>query len=137
LYRLGRSNPKQVDAVIKDIAKILVQCTRQTDFVARYGGEEFCVILPDTPLEGAVKTAEKIRLAYKAHDIKNIADGSIIKSTCTLGVASLKGNNFATIQEFIEAADQLLYVGKKGGRDRVVFKQPGAEPQSYSPSPTA
>lgn len=34
---------------------------RSTDLVARYGGEEFAVILPSTPLSGAVMIAEQIQ----------------------------------------------------------------------------
>ncbi|HEX8245822.1 MAG TPA: diguanylate cyclase, partial [Longimicrobium sp.] len=37
------------DAVLREVASVLMYTVRPTDVVARYGGEEFVVILPDTP----------------------------------------------------------------------------------------
>ncbi|HEX4924378.1 MAG TPA: GGDEF domain-containing protein, partial [Bdellovibrionales bacterium] len=90
------------------------------DFVARYGGEEFVVVLPDTDKVGAVQTAERIRQNYKNHKIKNLTGEGFLQSTCSLGVATLKGSSFATIDEMIEHADKNLYTAKKSGRDRVI-----------------
>jgi len=111
---------QQGDQVIKDIAMIMSENSRETDLVARYGGEEFVIVLPETDQKGAIVAAEKIRLAYQNHKIKNINDGSFISSTCSLGVATLSGDNFKTIDEMIEHADQNLYKAKEGGRNRVV-----------------
>jgi len=40
--------------VLRELATIILDTTRKTDFVARYGGEEFAVILPDTVIEGGL-----------------------------------------------------------------------------------
>ena len=49
------------DSVLKIIANTIRDHTKRRDKVFRYGGEEFTVILPNTPLEGAVIVGEKIR----------------------------------------------------------------------------
>jgi diguanylate cyclase (GGDEF)-like protein len=47
------------------IAEILVRATRQVDLRASLGGGRFGLILPETPLEGAVVLAERIRQAVE------------------------------------------------------------------------
>jgi diguanylate cyclase (GGDEF)-like protein len=112
---------QQGDQVIKDIAKILQANARQTDFVARYGGEEFVVVLPDTDQAGAVQVAEKMRLAYQNHKIKNLTADGFISSTCSMGVATLNAaHNFAGTEDMIKHADENLYKAKKGGRNQTV-----------------
>lgn len=49
------------DQVLKQVAAILRQGARDTDFVARYGGEEFVLILPNTDSPGALEMAERLR----------------------------------------------------------------------------
>lgn len=50
------------DECLRRVAQcIAASMTRANDFVARYGGEEFVVLLADTPLEQAVRAAEKVR----------------------------------------------------------------------------
>jgi len=49
------------DLVLKEVARTLIENTREVDHLARYGGEEFAVILPNTTLEDAAAYAEKMR----------------------------------------------------------------------------
>src|SRR5947207_15998933 len=49
------------DLVIRTIAETIRSTCREIDFAARYGGEEFTVILPETPLAGAIQVADRIR----------------------------------------------------------------------------
>ncbi|MDO8426935.1 MAG: diguanylate cyclase, partial [Deltaproteobacteria bacterium] len=51
----------QGDMVLKKVAGVFMKHTREVDTAARYGGEEFAVILLETPSEGALKIAERIR----------------------------------------------------------------------------
>jgi len=111
---------QQGDVVIKDIAKILVDSTRSTDFVARYGGEEFVIALPQTNRAAAVQIAERIRENFQNHKIKNIVGGEDLSGTCSLGVSTFEGHNYAGIDDMIKQADDNLYKAKKGGRNQVV-----------------
>ena len=49
------------DARLRQLARVLQQHVRQSDFVARYGGEEFVFILPATDALGALHQAERLR----------------------------------------------------------------------------
>jgi len=49
------------DIVLKRVAAIMREASRDVDFVARYGGEEFLIMMPETEIEGATEFAERIR----------------------------------------------------------------------------
>jgi len=101
------------DQVIKTVADVLKNCSRDTDIVGRYGGEEFCVILPNLDLEKAAQVAERIRNA-----IEKISCSGV-KITVSMGVSSLKQSTNKP-DELINQADKALYAAKKSGRNRVV-----------------
>src|SRR5258708_35104307 len=54
------------DAVLAELASILVTGARESDVCARYGGEEFGLILPETTEPGARTLAERIRANFPA-----------------------------------------------------------------------
>ena len=49
------------DDVLKVVAKILLENTRESDIVCRYGGEEFLVFIPEAQPTDLFIIAEKIR----------------------------------------------------------------------------
>ena len=55
----------QGDAVLRHVASVLRENSRDADSPARYGGEELSLILPHTDLEGAHAIAERIRTAVE------------------------------------------------------------------------
>jgi len=103
------------DLVIRTIASTIRSGCREIDFAARYGGEEFAVILPETPLPGAIQVAERIRERIWAETFPRI--GNI---TASVGVSSYPANAL-TKEDLIRVADQALYVAKNGGRNRVSY----------------
>jgi diguanylate cyclase (GGDEF)-like protein len=103
------------DIVIRTIAETIRTTCREIDFAARYGGEEFTVILPETPLNGAIQVANRIRERIAAEEIPGI--GSI---TASIGVSNYPVNALGT-EDLIRVADQALYIAKNGGRDRVAY----------------
>lgn len=105
------------DSALVGLAQVANAIVRNVDLVARLGGEEFAVLLPDTPLEGAVDVAERLRRAV-ADKVFMGPEGQRIGFTISLGCASVKEGvrNFA---ELLSLADQALYSAKQGGRNRV------------------
>jgi diguanylate cyclase (GGDEF)-like protein len=101
------------DMVIRSVANTIRSSCREFDFAARYGGEEFTVILPETPLSGAVSVADRIRERIAAEQFPGI--GSI---TASVGISNYPANALNK-EDLIRVADQALYVAKNGGRDRV------------------
>ena len=110
---------REVATALKDIPG------RAGDLVARYGGEELAIILPNTPLAGALTIAEQARCAVRAHSIAHKGNaGNIV--TISLGVAAAsRSGGLATPAALIEAADRALYAAKAGGRDAVRGVQSG------------
>ena len=111
------------DEVLKITGQILRDAVRPDDVAARYGGEEFIVILPQTPKDGAVKAAERIREGMISHKFPN-------GETQPLGLVSLSGgvstfpDDGRAGPELIVAADQALYKAKNAGRNRVLRAEP-------------
>ncbi len=95
---------------------------RTSDIPARYGGEEFAVILPDTPLEGALILAELLRervttLAMLPELAKLVPPD--VSLSCSIGVACFP-THASTSEELIGAADQAVYAAKAAGRNCVL-----------------
>jgi len=103
-------------AVLKQLAGIVKMCARSIDYVAKYGGDEFVLILPQTPTEGALVLAERVRMAVAAQPFPEVPSGEI---TCSIGVATYPKNG-KSVGELIESADNALYAAKQAGKNRVM-----------------
>ncbi|NLL62917.1 MAG: GGDEF domain-containing protein [Ruminococcaceae bacterium] len=106
------------DEVIKGIAEILIKNCRNYDVVARYGGEEFLLVMPGASVRTAFDRAEKIRKKVeKARFVKEIEH----PITVSCGIAEYLPT-FKTVEEFIGVADKFLYIAKKSGRNKTIWK---------------
>jgi diguanylate cyclase (GGDEF)-like protein len=119
------------DAVLAELAQILVTGARESDVCARYGGEEFALILHETNLDGARTVAERIRAKVAA---ASFPGG--LKLTISVGVAAT--DQPALFTQLIDRADQALYAAKQGGRNQVrVADMTGPAPKPHTPKPEA
>jgi len=110
------------DFILKKFAGQILDSIRKEDIACRYGGEEFVVILPETPLETAMKRAEKLRKNINISSIEY--RGEIITDvTASIGVATwpLHGED---PHACLKAADIALYQAKELGRNRVEVAKP-------------
>ena len=107
------------DLVLKQLAEILKSLLREQDVLGRHGGEEFTVLLPHTAQQGAWQTAERIRLGIE-NNMLQLEDGRTIKFTVSLGIAEL-GEQTATLDSLLNAADHALYRAKNEGRNKAVL----------------
>jgi diguanylate cyclase len=107
------------DEVLKFVASKTRETIRETDFVARFGGEEFSIIMPRTPLAAAGLVAERIRTRFAQSTLKTAnTSRSLGMITVSVGVARYRPGE--SPEEFVDRADQALYLAKTGGRNRVV-----------------
>jgi diguanylate cyclase (GGDEF)-like protein len=108
---------QQGDAVLKAVARVVQENSREADAPARYGGEEMAVILPHTDLDGAYAIAERVRAAIEGLRVPRIDGQGTLSVTASLGVAaSTEGDKNALISD----ADGALYEGKRQGKNRSV-----------------
>lgn len=105
------------DQVLRTIAERCRSVLRSSDKIGRYGGEEFVVILPETTIEMAEKTASRIRNVVSDRQI--IVDNAKISVTVSLGVSSMDTDWKLALEQVLEQADQALYRAKQSGRNRV------------------
>jgi diguanylate cyclase (GGDEF)-like protein len=109
------------DRVLTAVASAIRRLCRDSDIAARYGGEEFAVALPETPLEGALHWAEKIRRAIEESGLGPHAE----PITVSIGVAALDPSA-PTPRRLVDAADRQLYRAKARGRNCVCGPDEGA-----------
>jgi len=110
------------DSVLAQISRLVHSASRTEDIVCRYGGEEFVVLLREIDERGAARYAERIRRRVERAEFQFIdKDGNqrSIKATISVGLATLGVTRYATIDDFITAADKQLYQAKRTGRNRV------------------
>ncbi len=108
------------DIVLKELANKLIDTLRQSDVVTRIGGEEFAIVFPNTNLDSAYKTSEKIRKSIENMSI-NIRDEVIIRFTISIGVTQFDKDIDKNLNTILKRADQAMYKAKNTGRNRVII----------------
>ncbi len=119
------------DQVLSQLAKILLNNVRETDFVIRYGGEEFLILLVDCDTRTSGEMAERIRQkvqAYKFH-----IPGNAIRMTLSIGTAMFPTSPDQEIWNTFKCADIALYWAKENGRNVVIDYDSTARNREASP----
>jgi diguanylate cyclase (GGDEF)-like protein len=108
---------QQGDLVLKSVARVLRETSREADSAARYGGEEMALVLPHTDLEGSYAIAERVRAAIGNLRIPRLDGAGELRVTASLGVgATTDGHKDALIAD----TDAALYRAKHGGKNQTV-----------------
>jgi diguanylate cyclase (GGDEF)-like protein len=102
--------------LLRQLAERIQAELRYTDVPARYGGDEFIVLLPETPVEGAMDVAERMRVSMAAKAL--VFDGKPVTATISIGVAGFPGDG-QSMDAIVGRADRALYKAKHAGRNRV------------------
>lgn len=109
------------DDVLRRIARILCECTRETDARIRYGGEEFVILLPGTNLLQACRILDRIRRTLAEPVMTSPVDQRPISVTVSVGMAAHMDGHYRADRpvDLVQTADKALYRAKREGRNRV------------------
>jgi diguanylate cyclase (GGDEF)-like protein len=113
------------DRALVELANIIRNDVRQTDVVARLGGEEFVVLAPETPMEGALLLAERLRAGIELR----------LAFTVSIGVASTQHPDGKMASALLKLADEALYRAKHAGRNCVIAAE-ASQPKFQPPLTT-
>ncbi len=91
---------------------------RLENVASRFGGEEFSIILRNVDAALGHSIAERIRKTIASGPIEH--RGKSIPVTISIGIATLDGENFDTIEDLIHRADEHLYAAKEKGRNQTI-----------------
>lgn len=105
------------DLVLARVASAMGQRLRVTDVLGRVGSDEFAVVLPGVEPDGAIAVAEALLNGIRALRMQDD-----VRVTASMGVAA---SSRPVASELLAEADAALLAAKQGGRDRVVFAEPG------------
>jgi diguanylate cyclase (GGDEF)-like protein len=104
------------DSMLREVAKLLRDAVRDSDYVGRLGGDEFGMLLVGCPLEKARQIADDVCRAVG--DYRFIWKDKIFNIGVSVGLVEISAES-GTMEELLAAADAACYVAKKDGTGRV------------------
>lgn len=106
------------DVILTKIAEVCEHSLRPSDVIGRFGGEEFVVALPQTNTKDAQAVAE--RLKDNVAELQLLDEMRDLRLSVTIGVAVACADD-TDLDALITRADNMLYAGKRDGRNQVVI----------------
>jgi diguanylate cyclase (GGDEF)-like protein len=104
------------DLVLKAVSgKLASLVDDKRHLLARLGGEEFGILFQGIEIGDAYDYCERIRKAIS--EIRIVVDDEEISVTISMGLAAISDSE--TFDNYLNAADQYLYLAKHSGRNRV------------------
>ena len=104
------------DQLLQRLAAAMRSALHTREVFGRYGGEEFLVLFPDTNMDQARQSAERLRTSLRDQLLR--VDDQDVTVTLSMGLASYE-NGDVLFDQVARRADIALYVAKTQGRDRV------------------
>jgi diguanylate cyclase (GGDEF)-like protein len=104
------------DLVLKEVARRLARCLRQTDLRARYGGDEFVVVVEEREGPGTARAAAE-RIINRLSQPMQFGD-LVVTIGASVGIARFP-SDARNDDELLRKADSALYRAKQSGRGGV------------------
>ena len=117
------------DQLLKEAARRLLRCTRDTDTVARLGGDEFTVLLVDMH---NLDNEDPHVIERVAHDIVAAMsapfhiDSETLHLSASIGITHFPGDA-GDADSLLKHADQAMYAAKHLGRNRFAYFSPAMQ----------
>ncbi|MFZ5595651.1 MAG: diguanylate cyclase [Bacillota bacterium] len=110
------------DIVLREIASIIKEIARVTDFACRFGGEEFSIIMPGTSKDEGSAIIERIRSAIEKA-VFNCSGGQRVSATISGGLSCFPEDT-GDPDELITQCLEALKHSKRSGRNRLTLFTP-------------
>lgn len=107
------------DEILKMVARTLLHNIRTFDIVGRWGGEEFVVIARNVDSALLRSLAERLRILVEKSSLP--VANEVVYVTISMGAALARRND--TPVTLLDRADQMLYLSKQSGRNRVSVEE--------------
>lgn len=105
------------DYTLKELARLFQESSNGNYFVCRWGGEEFCFFMPEMNLDTAGVLMQKLNSDVRTMPL-HYED---VDFNITITIGAEEYDFVSTTEAILDKADRKLYMGKVGGRDRVVI----------------
>lgn len=131
------------DAVLRGVADVIRDCTREGDLACRYGGsagDEFLVLLPASELDAALAIAEQIRAGITGMSVTAKVTRELTTTiegqTASIGVATYGLGDLVELdlEDLMLDADVSLRAAKRHGRDRICVANMDVSANAEAPS---
>jgi len=123
LYNDTYGHPAGDECLSKVARGLKSTVKRPNDLVARYGGEEFAIILPNTPIAGAIQVTTDIQAHIKFLQISHRSSQISPWLTLSMGVVCMVPSSQTSLTYLVDKVDQALYQAKRTGRDRAISEE--------------
>lgn len=108
------------DKVLWTISRSMSVILRSSDILGRWGGEEFVAVVLNVDRDGLLRVAEKMR--SEIEKIKIQENGQAFNVTISIGATLAEPGSGRDKNVILKKADELLYVSKNSGRNRVTIE---------------
>lgn len=105
------------DLVLKQLAAIFKESSREVDFICRYGGEEFALILVGTNRQQSLDVSERIRTRIEQHRFPGRQEDQSLSLTVSIGLATYP-DDCQSKEDLIALADKAMYIAKFSGKNK-------------------
>jgi diguanylate cyclase (GGDEF)-like protein len=121
LYNDGNGH-QAGDRALEITAQCLKAALRKVDVASRYGGEEFSILLPQTTLQEAAVSADRIRRKIMRTPYPHGKSQPLGAVTISIGLSAFSPA-LDSAEAIVRAADQALYHAKNHGKNRAYAYQ--------------
>ena len=115
------------DQALIALTQVLKESTRSSDYIGRFGGDEFTLLLPETPVEGAILVVNRILQKLSTRTV--MCNDNSITLKASLGLAALseptilaenlKDEYWTELGKKLQKeADESMYEAKNSGKNK-------------------
>lgn len=110
------------DQVLTTFARLAMQhIRRDIDSITRWGEDEFLLMLPETPIRGAGRVANRLREQFT--EAGSFQEGHMVSCTASFGVTGFapeRSNRNANVDDLLLIASRCLLQAKAAGGNQVL-----------------